>query len=198
MMSRKCKQPAYIFWCLQVCNFEWSLWPLTFPITQFKLAVWCYSWLLNEAGMTPMKIGPVGLCTGPNWSQASAFYCLWNSSPVEGLHSENWNELEPTMWVTTMKASKGDYGWKQPACVGPDHHIWMLELMSMNVQTHSEWHQRLHFTSILPWDLTKMYLVGWNRHSQLCQVKCAFSSPSLETQRDQSDLCVWVCDWAER
>lgn len=77
--------------------------------------------------------GPSWTCTGPNWSQPSAFYCLYNSSPVEGLHSKLWNELERTMWVTTLKANMGHFvRWgKQPICMGTDHHIWVLELMSM-------------------------------------------------------------------
>lgn len=77
--------------------------------------------------------GPSWTCTGPNWSQPSAFYCLYNSSPVEGLHSKLWNELERTMWVTTMKANRGHFvRWgKQPICMVTDHHIWTLELMSM-------------------------------------------------------------------
>ncbi len=76
--------------------------------------------------------GPSWTWTSPNWSQPNAFYCLYNSSPVEGLHRNLWNELQQTMWVTTMKANKAHHvGWgKQPACVGTDHHIW-LELMSM-------------------------------------------------------------------
>lgn len=76
--------------------------------------------------------GPSWTWTSPNWSQPSAFYCLYNSSPVEGLHRKLWNELQQTMWVTTMKANMGHYvRWgKQPACMGTDHHIW-LELMSM-------------------------------------------------------------------
>lgn len=110
-------------------SFESSLCPLTFPSTEFEPVFLCYCWRFSEAGLI---MGPVGLELAPNWSQPSAFYCLYNSSPVEGLHRKLWNELQQTMWVTTMKANKGHYvRWeKQPVCMGTDHHIW-LELMSM-------------------------------------------------------------------